>query len=42
MVAVTSGSHSSASSGWARSAGTTAKVIVIGQAKPASACMAVM
>ena len=42
VVAVTSGSHSAASSGWARSAGTTAKVIVIGQQKPASACIAVM
>ena len=31
---MTSGSHSAASSGWARRAGTTAKVIVIGQAKP--------
>src|SRR3984885_10087337 len=30
VVAVTSGSHSAASSGWARRAGTTAKVIVIG------------
>ena len=42
MVAVTSGSHSAASSGWARSAGTTAKVIVIGHAYPASACIPVM
>ncbi len=42
VVAVTSGSHSAASSRLARSAGTTAKVIVIGQAKPASACIAVM
>src|ERR1700726_892652 len=42
VVAVTSGSHVAASSGCARSAGTTANVIVIGQAKPASACIAVM
>ncbi len=42
VVAVTSGSHSAASSGCARSAGTTAKVMVMGHAKPASACMAVM
>ena len=41
-MAVTSGSHSAASSGWARRAGTTAKVIVIGHAYPASACIAVM
>src|ERR1039458_6509745 len=42
VLAVTLGSHSAASSGWARSAGTTANVIVIGHAKPASACIAVM
>ena len=40
--AVTSGSQIAASSGWPRRAGTTAKVIVIGHAKPASACIAVM
>ena len=40
--AISRGSHSAASSGCARSAGTTAKVIVMGQAKPASACIAVM
>ena len=40
--AIRRGSHSAASSGWARSAGTTANVIVIGQANPASACIAVM
>ena len=37
-----SGSHSAAISGWARSAGTAAKVMVIGQQKPASAWLAVM
>jgi len=40
--AIRRGSHSAASSGCARSAGTTAKVIVIGQQNPASACIAVM
>ena len=40
-IAVRRGSHSAASSGSARSAGTAAKVIVTGQPKPASACAAV-
>ena len=40
-VAVSRGSHSAASSGCARSAGTAAKVIVIGHAKPPSGCAAV-
>ena len=38
VVAVSRGTHSAARSGWVRSAGTAAKVIVIGQPKPASAC----
>ena len=41
VVAVSRGSHSAASSGCARSAGTAANVIVIGQAKPPSGCAAV-
>ena len=41
VVAVSRGSHSAAISGCARSAGTAANVIVIGQAKPPSAWAAV-